>query len=230
MSTLLVRHAPGRHGEPSEPVRFSAALARLEALPDPLPAPAGVLLPTFSDGGSIPPWMPANRGASRAAAVLVLLFPDEVGDARVVLTERVARGGDHSGEVSFPGGRAESGDSDLAATALREATEEVGLDEVGAGVRVIGQLERCWIPVSNFEVTPVVALAGRRPILIASADEVARIIVPRVAAFLPDSPLEMVERTVEGWPIRYGAYRIDDLLVWGATARILSQLGAVLGA
>jgi hypothetical protein len=113
---------------------------------------------------------------------------------------------------------------------LREAVEEVALDEAGAGVRIIGHLERCWIPVSNYEVTPILALAERRPVLAPSPHEVARIIVPRVADFLPDAPIEIVERTVEGWPIRYGAYRIDDLLVWGATARILSQLGAVLGA
>jgi 8-oxo-dGTP pyrophosphatase MutT (NUDIX family) len=211
-------------------MRFELAVARLAILPAPLPAPADALMPTYlGPAGALPPWVPADRGPSRAAAVLVLLFPDEAGDARVVLTERVARAGDHSAEVSFPGGRAEAGDSDLAATALREAAEEVALDEVAAGVRVIGHLERCWIPVSNYEVTPVLALAERRPLLIASADEVARILLPRVADFLPDAPLEMVERTVRHWPIRYGAYRMDNLLVWGATARILNQLGAVLG-
>ena len=51
-----------------------------------------------------------------------------------------------------------------------------------------------------------------------------------MAAFLPGAPFEIVNRTIGGSPIRYGAYRVDDLLVWGATARILSQLGAVLGA
>lgn len=210
-------------------MRFDAVVARLQTMPDRLPAPVDVLMPTFGGAyGSLPPWMPANRGEARAAAVLVMLFPDEAGDTRVVLTVRVARAGDHSGEVSFPGGRAEPADPDLAATALREAAEEVALDEVGAGVRVIGQLERCWIPVSNYEVTPILALAERRPVLAPSPDEVARIVEPRVAAFLPGAPLEIVNRTVRGWPIRYGAYRVDDLLVWGATARILSQLGAVL--
>jgi 8-oxo-dGTP pyrophosphatase MutT (NUDIX family) len=163
-----------------------------------------------------------------AAAVLVLLYPDAAGDARVVLTERVTRDGHHSGEVSFPGGRTEPEDADLAATALREAAEEVALDPAAAGVRVIGELERFWIPVSNYEVTPVLALAARRPILVPSPDEVVRIVEPRIAAFFPDAPFEMVERTIRGWPIRYGAYRVDGLSVWGATARVLSQLGALL--
>lgn len=210
-------------------MRFEFAVARLAILPIPLPAPADALMPTYAGpADTLPPWVRADRSASRAAAVLVLLFPDEAGNACVVLTERVTRDGDHSGEVSFPGGRPEPADPDLAATALREAVEEVALDEVGAGVRVVGQLERCWIPVSNHEVTPILALAERRPLMVPSPHEVARIIVPQVADFLPDAPFEIVERTVEGWPIRYGAYRIDDLLVWGATARILNQLGAVL--
>jgi len=74
----------------------------------------------------------------------------------------------------------------------------------------------------------VLALAERRPILVASPAEVSRIVEPHVAAFLPDAPLRMVEQTVRGWPLRFGAYDVDGLTVWGATARILSQLGALL--
>jgi 8-oxo-dGTP pyrophosphatase MutT (NUDIX family) len=158
----------------------------------------------------------------------VLLYPDRVGDARVILIERTTGDGHHSGEVSFPGGKAEPEDADLAATALREANEEVGLDPVVAGVRIVGLLETMWIPVSDFEVTPVVALAERVPVLVASPFEVARILEPRVARFLPDAPIVMVERTIRDWPLRYGTYDLDGLSVWGATARILSQLGAVL--
>ena len=202
---------------------------RLAAMPDPLPAPAADLMPVFTgEPLAWPPAFPRDPAAVRQAAVLVLLFPDDVGDARVVLTERVTRDGHHSGEVSFPGGRAEPGDADLAATAVREAAEEVALDPEAAGVRVIGELERFWIPVSNFEVTPVLALAERPPVLVASPDEVASIVTPRVSAFLPDAPFEIVERTISGWPIRYGAFHVDGLSVWGATARVLSQLGAVL--
>ena len=58
--------------------------------------------------------------------------------------------------------------------------------------------------------------------------EVARIVEPPLARFLPTAPIAIVERTIDGWPLRYGAYDVDGLSVWGATARILSQLGAVL--
>jgi 8-oxo-dGTP pyrophosphatase MutT (NUDIX family) len=210
-------------------MRFEDLAERLATVPASLPPPAEALMPVFTGATNArPPAYPRDPSAVRQAAVLVLLFPDDDGDARVVLTERVTRDGHHSGEVSFPGGRAEADDQDLAATALREAAEEVALDAGLAGVRVIGELERFWIPVSNYDVTPVLALAERRPALVASPHEVASIVTPRVADFLPDAPFEIVERTIRGWPLRYGAYQVEGLSVWGATARVLSQLGAVL--
>lgn len=212
-------------------VRFETVVERLTTFPDPLPEPAAVLLPVILGAhGSLPRearW-PVGDRPLRPAGVLVLLYPDSDGIARIVLTERASRDGHHSGEVSLPGGKAEAHDVDLAATALREATEEVGLDVDAAGVRVVGLLERFVIPVSDFDVTPVVAIATRRPILVPSEAEVARIVEPAVSAFLPDAPITIVERTIDGWPLRYGAYDLDGLSVWGATARILSQLGAVL--
>lgn len=173
------------------------------------------------------PW-PGSIADARPAAVLVLVVPAPDGSADVVLIERSTGGAYHSGEVSFPGGRAEDGDADLVATALREATEEIGLDADAADVRVVGTIEPFWIPVSNFSVTAVVALAAHRPTLVASADEVAMIVEAPLAAFVPPAPIEIVERDVREWRIRYGGYRIGELHVWGATARILGQLGAFL--
>jgi 8-oxo-dGTP pyrophosphatase MutT (NUDIX family) len=210
-------------------MRFANLAERLANVPATLPEPAAGLMPVFTGPVQArPPAVPRDPATVRQAAVLVLLYPDSDGDTRVVLTERVTRDGHHSGEVSFPGGRAEPEDADPIATALREAAEEVALDPAAAGVTVIRALERFWIPVSNYEVTPVLAVAERRPVLVASPDEVARIVEPAIAAFLPNAPFEMVERTIRGWPLRYGAYRVDGLSVWGATARVLSQLGAVL--
>jgi 8-oxo-dGTP pyrophosphatase MutT (NUDIX family) len=212
-------------------MRFEEAVRRLEPLPDVLPVGPAALIPVVADTGDPrprPPW-PAADPAARPAAVLVLVFPDEEGTARLVLTERVDRGGHHSGEVSFPGGRAEPEDADLVATALREAAEEVGLDADQAGVRVLGMLPVQWIPVSNFSVTPVVAVAARRPALRPQPTEVATILEPPLAAFLPDGELRMVEREIRGWSLRYAAYPVDGLDVWGMTAFVLGGLGAWLG-
>jgi 8-oxo-dGTP pyrophosphatase MutT (NUDIX family) len=212
-------------------MRFDDVAARLEPLPDPLPPPLDALIPARTDGVR---WRAPSGSAAtpgRPAAVLVLLYPDVAGDARVVLIERpTVDGRHHSGEVSFPGGKSEPEDDDAVATALREATEEIGLDPDAAGVRIVGQLDQFWIPISDFAVTPVVALAARRPDLVASPAEVVRILEPPLTRFLPDAPVATVERTIRGWPLRYGHYEVDGLSVWGATARVLSQLGAVLGA
>ena len=211
-------------------MRFDAVVERLTSLPVLLPEGAPELIPVLQglDVTSARPRWPLSDRASRPAGVLALIYPDADGLARVVLTERATRDGHHSGEVSLPGGQAEPHDADIAATALREAAEEVGLDAEAAEVRVMGLLDRFVIPVSDFDVTPVVAIAARRPVLVASAAEVARIVEPPVATFLPGAPITMVERTIGEWPLRYGTFDVDGLSVWGATARILSQLGAVL--
>ncbi len=210
-------------------MRFAEAAARLEPLPDVLPAAAEALTAIVrTDTAWRRPDAPPAGRAPRPASVLVLVYPDIAGDARLVLIERTTHDGHHSGEVSFPGGKAEPGDADEAATALREAAEEVALDTVSAGVRVVGHLEPFWIPVSDFQVTPIVALAARAPVLAPDPREVARILQPPLTAFLPDAPVDVVERTIRDWPLRFGAYTVDGLTVWGATARVLSQLGQVV--
>ena len=165
------------------------------------------------------------------AAVLVLIVPFDEGpdpEAGIVLIRRTDRGGVHAGDVALPGGRAEPDDADLAATALREAGEEIGLDAEAAGVRVVGELETFWIPVSGYRVTPVVAIAARPPAMVPQPSEVAAIVVAPLAGFVAGAPIEIVETTIRGFSLRFGAYPVAGLRVWGATARILGQLGAVL--
>ena len=183
-----------------------------------------------------PAWTTPAEGiaGARAAAVLVLLVPDSEGEARVVLIERPSYDGHHSGEIAFPGGAVEPGDADIVATAVREAVEEIGLEPEAVGLRIVGRLEPFWIPVSNYRVTPVIAVADRLPTWTAHPREVKRVIDAPVSAFLPGAPILIIERDVRDWRIRYGAYELDELgdgpKVWGATARFLGQLGALLGA
>jgi 8-oxo-dGTP pyrophosphatase MutT (NUDIX family) len=209
-------------------VRFEHVAERLTPFPTRLPEPAAVLTAVLLDERLRRNMTPPAGVVPRAAAVLVLIHADDQGEARVVLTERATRDGHHSGEVSFPGGRAEDSDRGPAETALREAEEEVALDAAASGVRVLGQLDRVWIPVSNFDITPIVAVADRMPALRPSEAEVARIVHAPLDAFVPGAAVEVIERQIGDWPIRFGAYPIDGLSVWGATARILSQLGALV--
>ncbi|MEA2675641.1 MAG: hypothetical protein QOI92_2833 [Chloroflexota bacterium] len=168
--------------------------------------------------------------------MLLLVAPavdaDPEADADILLIRRVDRGGHHSGQIAFPGGRSEPEDAGPVETALREANEEVGLDGAAAGIRVIGLLEEFWIPVSGYRVMPVLAIATRRPALVAAEAEVAELLWAPLDAFLPGATIEIVETTVKmpsgSFPLRFGAYMIDGHRVWGATARILGQLGALL--
>jgi 8-oxo-dGTP pyrophosphatase MutT (NUDIX family) len=212
-------------------MRFVDAVARLATLPATFPQGPDALIPVRVAGA---PWKAAADGmaTARLAAVLVLVAPDDAGEARVVLIERTSYDGHHSGEVSFPGGAAEDGDATLVETAIREAGEEIGLVPDEVGLRVIGALEPFWIPVSNFRVTPILAVADRLASWTPHEREVQRVIDAPLSAFLPGAPIQTVERDVREWRIRYGAYALDELgdgpAVWGATARVLGQLGAML--
>lgn len=204
-------------------------------------------MPVRTDTGErrAPDW-PYGPESAIPSAVLVLIAPRAVGgpdavpaagadpaaEADVLLIRRVDRGGHHSGQMALPGGRAEPEDDGPAATALREAEEEVGLDAAAAGVRIVRELEEFWIPVSGYRVTPVLAIAEQRPLVTAAQDEVAEVIWAPVEAFLPGSTIEIIETTVKtsraDIPLRFGAFPIDGHRVWGATARILGQLGVML--
>ncbi len=220
-------------------MRLEVAFHRLAGLPAGLPAP-GMLPPppdairTVVAGKGPDPEADIDRLARaattpRSAAALVLLFPDEAGEAHLVLIERTDDGGAHARQVSCPGGSVEPGDRDAVEAALREAAEEVGLDAAMAGVTVLGRLERILVAASGFTIDPVVAVAARRPRLTPNPIEAAAILTPPLAAFLPGAAIVEVADVVRGWPLRYGGYPVDGRVVWGATARILGQLGAIVG-
>jgi 8-oxo-dGTP pyrophosphatase MutT (NUDIX family) len=179
--------------------------------------------------GSRPPWeREAPAGMPRDAAALVLLYPGPDAEAHVVLTVRPAGDHVHAGQVALPGGKREPADEFPVGTALREAAEEIGLDAPRAGVRTLGTLRVIDVRVSGFLMVPVVAVAATEPELHPDAREVAELLRVPVRMFLPGAPIEQVEEVRDGWHLRYGAYPIGTHRVWGATARVLGQLGHVL--
>ena len=97
-----------------------------------------------------------------------------------------------------------------------------------AGVTTLGRLETVDVRVSGFMLVPVLAVAEREPELVADEREVAAILTVPVRHFLPDAPVEVVEEDRDGWRLRYGAYPVEGYRVWGATGRVVAQLGAVL--
>jgi 8-oxo-dGTP pyrophosphatase MutT (NUDIX family) len=157
---------------------------------------------------------------ARNSAVLVVLLEDGSGP-EVLLTRRAAHLRNHRGEISFPGGRMDAGESP-ADTARREADEEVGLDP--ALVTVHGELDHLSTVVSNSYIVPVVASVATRPSLVGAPSEVDRVLwVPLAELAREDTYHE------ESWgappldrPLHF--FELDDETVWGATGRMLAQL------
>lgn len=171
----------------------------------------------------------ATFPVARPAATLLLLYPAASGAGLVTpLTVRQGQLRAHAGEVSLPGGAVDPGDADRPATALREAAEEVGLDAAASGVRIAGVLDPIWIPVSNFELLPVVATAPVAPSLVPQVTEVEAIVELPLARLFEDGAIREELFEVREWRLRAATYRHADLRIWGATARTLAQLAAVL--
>ncbi|MEO8246669.1 MAG: CoA pyrophosphatase [Chloroflexota bacterium] len=168
--------------------------------------------------------------AARPAATLLLLYPAADGSGLVVpLTVRHADLRAHAGEVSLPGGAVDPTDVDRPATALREASEEIGLDAERDGVRVAGVLDPIWIPVSNYQLLPVVATAAAAPSLVLQASEVEAIVELPLARLLAADAITEELFEVRRFRLRAATYRHADLRIWGATARSLAMLVSVLG-
>jgi 8-oxo-dGTP pyrophosphatase MutT (NUDIX family) len=157
------------------------------------------------------------------AAVLVPLYVHE-GEPHVVLTRRRADLRRHAGEVSFPGGRQDPGE-DLLTTALREAEEEIGLPR--GDVEVIGALEPVPTIATGYAVYPFVGLLepGREWVL--SPREVDEVLELSLSDLRAGSGRRRMQR--RGITFRTQVYEVGDVFVWGATARILTDLLERLG-
>lgn len=157
---------------------------------------------------------------SRDAAVLILLGEQETRGPDVLLQLRADGTSTHSGQVAFPGGAAEPDDDGPVATALREAVEETGVDP--AGVRPVALLPRLHIPVSAFQVTPVLA-HWERPSRVWAVDPAETAAVARV-------PLQDLADPANRFTVRHPsgftgpAFGLPGLLVWGFTAGVLTML------
>lgn len=162
----------------------------------------------------------------KESAVLILLYPGAAG-TRTVLIERNKYSGVHSAQISFPGGRKEDSDISLMHTALREASEEVGLDI--SKVEVIKELTQLYIPPSNFLVQPYLAFAKTPQNLIAQPSEVAQIICPTIHQIFGENSCKNADfPTAYGFSVSAPYFDIDGHKVWGATAMILAELRSLL--
>ncbi len=187
--------------------------------------------------------MPAPQENVRNSAVLILFgeldsvpaaadAPQHVTpDLDVLLTRRSSGLRNHAGQIAFPGGGVEPSDADRAATALREAHEETGLDP--SGVDVLGALPDAHIPVSNYLVTPVIGWWRLPSDVAADRQESIEVFRVPVAELLdPDArgtwQLQYAGNTMRGPAFQLGP-QFGSHVVWGFTAMLLSGIFEAIG-
>lgn len=162
----------------------------------------------------------------RAAVLVPLKRSSRSGSLEILFTRRTDSVEHHKGQISFPGGLCEEADRDSTETALRETKEELGLSP--RKVRILGLLDDVLTAQSNFVVTPVVGVLPSPLRLRPKREEVAEIIrVPLNA--LQDPACQRTELwNVEGRRFPVYFYRHQEHIIWGATARILRNLLALM--
>lgn len=153
---------------------------------------------------------------TKHAAVLVVIYGSE---PKIIMTKKSQTMREHAGEISFPGGKLAENDFDLMATALRETSEEIGLNLTPN--QVTGQLESVRTRNSGFTIIPFVAVLQQIPTLYPNSEveEILKIpLVPLLKSLKVDDDPE--HRAL------FEAYvaKFEDIVIWGATARILKQI------
>jgi 8-oxo-dGTP pyrophosphatase MutT (NUDIX family) len=155
-----------------------------------------------------------------AAAVLVALV-DRPEGLTVLLTQRASQLAKHAAQVSFPGGRLEPSDPDIASAALREAQEEIGLDP--ARVQVVGYLPDHLV-ISGFRVTPVLSLVTPPISLTPNPEEVAEVFEVPMSHFFDPANHKARLRRVGDEDILLYDIPWQQQNIWGATAGMLLTL------
>ena len=162
----------------------------------------------------------------KIAAVLALFYPNQNNEVSLLLTKRANYNGTHSGQISFPGGKMEISDFNLKETALRETFEEVGV--LQEEINIVREFTEVYIPPSNFLVTPFIGIIDHEPIFKVNS-EVAEIIRVSFHDLLDDKNIgrksitnSYMKETTEP------CFTIDDFVIWGATAMILSEIKELL--
>jgi len=158
------------------------------------------------------------------AAVLVPLIAHPTG-LTVLFTLRTPHLADHAGQISFPGGRIDPGDTDEQAAALREAREEIGL--AASDIRLVGQLDT-YVTRTGFRVEPVVGLLSPPLVLRPDPFEVAEVFEAPLDFLVDPANRRRESRIYEGSERFFWAIPWEHHYIWGATAGMLVNLADVL--
>lgn len=164
------------------------------------------------------------RPDARQGGVLILLYPHQ-DRLYIPLILRPTYEGVHSGQIGLPGGGYEISDSDLTATALREAYEEIGIQV--DSVTLLGQLSPLYVFASNYLVQPTVAWTPQRPEFKLDAHEVEMLLEVPLLDLLDTNNYQRETWELRGRMVQVPFFCIQAQKIWGATAMILSELLAL---
>lgn len=168
-----------------------------------------------------------KKNDARKAGVMVLFYPSENFETRLILILRKTYKGVHSAQVGFPGGKWEVEDTTIEATALRETEEEVGISR--EKISILKKLTEIYIPPSNFFVQPFLGITTETPKFIPQEEEVEALIEVELADFMDDATI--VTKTLStsyGTAIEVPAFLLNEQIVWGATAMMLNEVREML--
>ena len=168
-----------------------------------------------------------KMNTAKKAGVLILFYPAENLETRLILILRKTYLGVHSAQIGFPGGKFEEGDESLQDTALRETEEEIGIPR--ETVSVLKKLTEIYIPPSDFFVQPFLGIALNTPRFITQETEVEALLEIPLSVFMDDSILMNTQLTTSyATNIEVPAFLFNGHVVWGATAMMLNEVREML--
>ena len=168
-----------------------------------------------------------ERSAIRESAVAVILYPNKH-EIECLLIQRPEYDGNHSGQISFPGGKKDNEDTHLEHTARRETFEEIGIHPSMG--QLIGQLTEVYIPISNFLVQPIIYYHEKLPKLVRDKREVAEIFSFSLSELLNEECFSTmkVKLLSENNGTIVPCFMLGGKKIWGATAIILNEFRELL--
>ena len=164
---------------------------------------------------------------AKQAGVMALFYPNRNYETTLVLILRKTYKGVHSAQVGFPGGKLEDADSTIKDAALRETYEEIGVPI--SAIEVIKKMTQVYIPPSNFFVQPYLGVTTKTPNFVKQDDEVEDIIEVALNDFIDDNSI-ITETVSTSYKVNVDvpAFKLNNHVVWGATAMMLSEVKDLL--
>ncbi len=166
-----------------------------------------------------------DSDSQRLSSVLMLLYPGNDGLLHTTFIERPQNDTIHSGQIAFPGGKVETTDLSIAAAALRETEEEIGVR--AKSIQLIGSLTPLFIPASRYLVHPHIGMVETTPAFIPNKNEVQSIIEVDIDELLRLKPEAGTFKTSNGiLPAPY--FNLKGYHLWGATSMIVSEFRVIM--